>query len=812
VIVPSELVELAQWIAWWSVAGEGNPVSLPGGSYTKALKRQAKPHKLPINPKTGGLAATNRSETWAPFSVAKAAAEKWRLTGVGFVFTDSDPYAGVDIDNCRNSQTGEIADWAWDVIRALSSYTEVSPSGTGVHIIVRGSLPPKLGNQAAIHGGKVEMFSRARYFTFTGVHIPGTPAEIYDRSQELLALHAKLFAECRPLAPIASPACAVAILESDSELIDKARKAHNGSKFDQLWSGRWEGTYPSQSEADLALCCQLAFWTAKDPARIDSLFRQSGLMRPKWERQDYRDQTLSLALSTSGETYQGQRNGTKGISSSVPAGSDRESSPPDLPAPDLVYLPHTDTGNAERLARLYGNDIRFCQETKKWLHWDGKRWAAEDARYVKKLLKKTIRETFKQAADIEKGDDRECLERHARKSESAVAIKAALTCAEYEDGLSAPASMWDTQPYLLNFKNGTLDLLTGQLRAQDRRDLITRLVHFEYHADADCPRFLKFIHRIMGHDGRGAPNERTQRLVGYLQKCFGYSLTGDVSEKAVFCLFGSGDNGKTTLLEVVRFVIVEYSAQILIDSLIAHRARESSNCSADLADLRGARYVTTSESEEGHTLAIGKLKYLSQGMGEIKVCRKYENPITFAVSHKLFLDANHKPVVSASDEAIWKRLKAVFFEVTIPPSEIDKKLLDKLKTEAEGILAWMVEGCLRWMREGLGDPPEVSEATNAWRADFDNFQRFFNEYYVLDANAWVAVAEVWPTYQSWCNSNDEKVQLRKESFDKRLEALGCWRGARQCGQIRAWVGVRARTPEDEVAPASDEVTGSDAQC
>lgn len=285
--------------------------------------------------------------------------------------------------------------------------------------------------------------------------------------------------------------------------------------------------------------------------------------------------------------------------------------------------------------------------------------------------------------------------------------------------------------------NGSLDLKSGRLHEHRRGDLISKLVHFEYHPEAECPMFMRFVNRIMG-GGTNAAREDIEpagRLVSYVQKCFGCALTGDVSEKAVFCFFGAGNNGKTTLLEIIRHIIAEYSAQVLIDSLMQHHTRESNASLSDLGDLCGVRFVTTSEAEEGQRLAVGKLKYLTQGMGRIKTCRKYENPIEFSATHKLFLDANHKPIIRGAEKAIWNRLKLVPFTVTIPSEEIDKTLLDKLKAEAEGILAWMVKGCQLWLAEGLGDPPEVSQASAAWQAESDRFPAFLEERCVLAKDA-----------------------------------------------------------------------------
>lgn len=300
--IPKELRDCPQWIAWWSIVGEGRRVQLPNGGSTSLLKAQAKAHKLPIDPQTGGLASSTRPETWSSFEKACSSASKWSLTGIGFVFSDTDEYSGVDFDNCRNSETGEIADWAWEIIRRLDSYTEVSPSGTGVHIIVRGRLPEKKGNQTALQGGKVEMFSRARYFTFTGIHVEGTPTAIYDRQHELLLLHSELFGSRNIPETITDSIAHHPPPATDEELITKARQAENGQRFERLWGGDWTD-YPSQSEADLALCCILAFWTGKDLKWMDDLFRRSSLMREKWLRKDYREDTLNKAIAFTHETW-----------------------------------------------------------------------------------------------------------------------------------------------------------------------------------------------------------------------------------------------------------------------------------------------------------------------------------------------------------------------------------------------------------------------------------------------------------------------------------------------------------------------------
>lgn len=301
-VIPIELAVLPQWVGWLSVVGQGVRVHLPDGTRTKRLMPRSKPYKLPIEPRRGGAAASDRCETWSSLEDARAAVRNWLLSGIGFVFSDSDPYAGVDLDNCREPETGEITEWAWNIIRVLNSYTEVSPSGTGVHTIVRGELPAGKGNQISYGTGKIEMFSRARYFTFSSLHVEHTPTEIFDRQAELSALHQRLFAG-RITQQAKCLGVAAPIVLTDEELILRAQRARNGRKFCQLWRGEWEGLYTSQSEAELALCCLLAFWTGKNPKQIDRLVRRSGLMRAKWLRQSYRQSTIAKAIAISGQGW-----------------------------------------------------------------------------------------------------------------------------------------------------------------------------------------------------------------------------------------------------------------------------------------------------------------------------------------------------------------------------------------------------------------------------------------------------------------------------------------------------------------------------
>ena len=239
--------------------------------------------------------------TWTTFSDALAACEGGGFSGIGFVLGDG--FVGVDLDACRDRETGDLDPWARDIIDALNSYTELSPSGTGVHVLCRGELPPGRRRKDG-----VELYDRARYFAVTGAHLVGTPATVKDRTTELAALHREVFgdADGGAVQVGTKPTPVGTLAMTDDDLLDRARAARNGDRFSALFDDGDRAGYASASEADLALCSLLAFW-ASDAAQVDRLFRASALMRDKWrDRADYRDATLTKALQR-GETYAGPR-------------------------------------------------------------------------------------------------------------------------------------------------------------------------------------------------------------------------------------------------------------------------------------------------------------------------------------------------------------------------------------------------------------------------------------------------------------------------------------------------------------------------
>jgi len=300
--IPPELKGLPQWVSW------------------SLEEREGKSTKIPKNPKTGGNAMANDPGTWGEFDLAVGHWEAHRnngIAGVGFQFSTNDPFTGIDLDKCRNLESAEIEPWALEIVGHLNSYTEVSPSGTGLHIWIKGDLPP--GGRR--RKGKIEMYNSGRYFTVTGHHLEDTPTTIEDRQAELEALHGEVFgkpseepkqgAGQSTKAPQGGP-----VKLADDKLIDRISKSKVGNKFSELWRGDMDYLrsyyhYSSPSEADLALCSILAFWTRKDPEAMDHLFRRSNLMRPKWDEhrgeQTYGERTIAKAIADTPEGWKGGR-------------------------------------------------------------------------------------------------------------------------------------------------------------------------------------------------------------------------------------------------------------------------------------------------------------------------------------------------------------------------------------------------------------------------------------------------------------------------------------------------------------------------
>jgi putative DNA primase/helicase len=663
------------------------------------------------------------------------------VAGVGFVFTKDDPYAGIDLDHCRNPETGEIAPWAQAIVDYLSSYTEVSPSGTGVKIFVRGALP------AGAHKSAIEAYDSGRYFTVTGLHVAGTPLTIEDRHAELQALYAWLKAD--ETTDRRGPLPSAPVDRDDVALIEKARTAANGAKFEPLWNGDWSD-YPSQSEADLALCSQLAFWTGGDGDRVDRLFRQSRLYREKWDERHFADGcTYGAATLDKAMTQARAFHSTDLRHPASPPSNGRES------APVSGRFPRTDSGNAELFAHLFGDRLRFDHRRKRWLLWTDHWWKPDVDEEALRLAKEAVRRRYQVAPDLfDDPDEFRAEAKWAVASESRMRLEAALALAQAERPIADSGEGWDADPWLLAVANGVVDLRTGALRDGRPEDRITLHSPMPYIPGAPCLRWLAFLREVFGDD---------DELIDFIRRACAYSLTGLTIEECHFFCFGSGCNGKGTFNRVQRDIMGDYAANTAFSTLEMSSRNGIPN---DLAALYGKRLVTASELNEAVRLNEARMKMLA-GQDPVTARFLHGEYFTFVPNAKFWLAVNHKPMVNDDSTGFWRKIRLIPFTQCFE-GRADRNLKDALKSEYPGILAWMAAGCLEWQRRGLNPPQSVRAATEQYRAESDPIAEFLRDRCATDPELTTRAGELYLAYQSWALKQGlkEREQLTFTRFGR----------------------------------------------
>jgi putative DNA primase/helicase len=262
-------------------------------------------------------------------------------------------------------------------------------------------------------------------------------------------------------------------------------------------------------------------------------------------------------------------------------------------------------------------------------------------------------------------------------------------------------------------------------------------------------------------------HERATQLVAFLQRAIGYSLTGDVSEQCFFLLYGTGANGKSTLINTILLLLALYGMKATTELLMQSK---NDRHPTERADLFGKRFVAAIETEEGHRLHEAFLKEVTGG-DRIRARRMREDFWEFEPTHKVWLATNHKPTVKGTDHALWRRIKLIPFTVQIPEKEQDKRLPATLQGELPGILAWAVRGCLAWQKDGLGVPEEVTIATAGYRAEMDVVGQFLQECCVAGQHARVKASHLYDAYRKWCDASGEMPMVQR-NFGLRLSERG----------------------------------------
>lgn len=419
----------------------------------------------------------------------------------------------------------------------------------------------------------------------------------------------------------------------------------------------------------------------------------------------------------------------------------------------------TDVGNAKRLTQLFGINLRYVIEFNKWAYWNGSRWVFDDSGYMMRCAKKTARAIIEEAKNESDDGRRVSLMKHAINSENKQRLEAMIDVAKSEDGVTISQSDLDQDEYLLGVSNGVVNLRTGSLLDSAKDKMITKQAHVEFKPEAECPRWIQFINEITGDDAE---------LADYLQKVIGYSLTGDTKEQKLFFLYGHGANGKSVFVKTIQRMLGDYAMQTPVSTIMTKGKGSINN---DVARLRGARFVATTETEEGSKFNESEVKLLTGG-DRIAARFLHQEFFEFAPQFKLWISGNYKPV-TGDGYGIWRRLILVPFNVKFDGDKKDKHLEDKLKAEFSGILNWSIEGCLKWQEEGLTTPSAITNATQEYRSEMDRVNSWMEECCVenVGANDSEKASDLYQSYREWARQNGE-WEMSQRLFGNRLADKG----------------------------------------
>ncbi|MBM3147243.1 MAG: hypothetical protein FJ000_05025, partial [Actinobacteria bacterium] len=651
----------------------------------------------------------------------------------------------------------------------------VSPSGAGVHLILRGRLPEETWHTVTLGDDRrIEVYDHDRFFTMTGMRI-GDVTEIRDRQAQLDALvarHRKVKAAPRS---VATP---VVVLE-DEPLIAKALAARNGDGFAALWRGDTSAYDGDHSRADLALCSHLSFWTGGNEVRMDALFRQSGLYREKWERTDYRERTIAAAIEASGGAYYTDaetHGGSNGDRADDERDDDREAA-----CPASYYC--NDDGNALRFADQFGDRVRYLPGEEVWLVWDGRRWQRDDAHMTEDLMTQTTRSVWREASECADDARRKELGKWAIASGAASRCAGGLFKARSNPALVIRAAELDRELFDLNLLNGTLDLHEGALRPHRQADHISRLAPVEWKGlDIRCEVLEKFLTDTTGGD---------HELRRWIQRAFGMSLTG-LSPDVLLFLLGGTQTGKSTLAGAMESTLGPDYAMSANQEALLRRDRVGGPRES-IADMEGRRLIALPEFDRRQPLDEPLLKRLTGG-DTIRVRGMYAREKSFRFDGHIWIHTNVVPRLTLDDEALWRRIRVVPLDHRVKRADpaVKAALCDPERSGA-AILAWGVQGCLDWQREGLGTCAAVDEATAQLRRKMDPLIDFFDDCCVFEPGVWASSGDLQAAFAEWASKNgvdESKVNPRDRAAGLRMR--GAEEGSRREGggkKRRGWSGV-----------------------
>lgn len=805
--IPDALTSRDQWVVW------------------RAEQRGDKTTKVPYNARTGQLAKSDDADTWASYNDAVGAAVDF--DGIGYVFSPNDPFTGIDLDDCIAD--GEVAPWAKTILLSLNSYSEVSPSGTGIKVWVEGTTPTSAKPRKekipvdlipADVPGSIEIYSTTRFFTVTGWHVEDMPREIQIGNGALTALYERL----RPV-PIVLPERQTTRTAGRKYLerwaqhkidyaVERVAAAVDGQRHNERFAMArlLGGLIPHGLATDDQIARALFDANPPKTAAQRSEYKtildginegsRAPLELPEAPPQPTMNDADHACCPTHTRVLDAAKNGNgwtcHARDSSTDTGwcsfwwdGDGYVQPQDVD-PETGEVLHTDksdfllnahrsdNGNAECLAHIHGDELRFCHTRDSWLLWDGGRWHLDETAAAQRAMTAVVKARFRACSDIPDPDQRKKAVVWAIGCENNGKIEAGLSMAQSLVQFTTKIDQYDRDQLIAACVGATLDLRACVHRSMRREDFITMQLGATYDPEATCPRWLQFMDEVFASNAE---------LIAYIQRAVGYCLTGDTREQKMFLLHGGGLNGKSVFLQILTDLLGDYAANASFETFDANRRSESTN---DLAALRGRRVVTVIETEDGKRLAEARVKSVTGQ--DLITCRfLYGEYFSYRPTYKIWLAMNHLPSIRGTDKGIWRRIQLIPFNQDFTGRE-DKTLHEALKSELDGILQWALEGLRQWWQRGLDTPAIVTNATNKYRAESDQTGRWMTDTMIQLSTVSITVAHAYQSYKTWCETNGETAMSQSKLSRVLIE-----KGTDQAiiRNQRTWIGLGLRENEAE---------------
>ena len=661
------------------------------------------------------------------------------------------PFVAVDIDHCVDG--GKLSDMATDIVETLNSYTEYSPSESGVRIVAKADTLSYDKVKYYINNQKIglEVYVAGmtnKFVTLTGNTICEAP--IAERTNEIMAILDKYMQ--KPVVAL-NPKKIVGSYLSDESIIEKSAKSKQGEKFSALWNGEFE---TSHSEADQALCAVLAFWCGGDTEQMDRLFRKSKLYREKWERNDYREMTLQKALMQTKEFY-------KPVKSNANTDfNDELQRLIELNPADTTKYPWTDIGAGKLFADFYKAVLRYVPERRTWFDYQAGTWSADigGLKAMRRCME-LANLLHLYALEIKDEHQRKSYMDYSKRWQTHGYRVNVLKDAQVHHPISFLE--FDTDPYIFNCSNGTLHLDTGKFTEHISSDLLTKKSSVAYEPSAHSKRWNNFISEIMSND---------QERALFLQKVFGYALSGDTHHECMSILYGATTrNGKGSLCESVLKVFGSYGCTSRPETIAQKNSTNSSQPSEDVARLAGIRFVNIAEPGKSLVLNAALVKNMT-GNDTINARFLHENSFDFAPQFKLYINTNYLPVVNDMTVFTSGRVIIIPFERHFDESEQDKGLKHEfMKPEVQSaILNWLLVGYKQLQLHGLKMPQSVINATDQYEHDSNKTLLFIEDCLEEGTDYEERTSEVYNRYKSWCIENGQYAESMK-NFKQSLSAV-----------------------------------------